>query len=223
MILCTPIICSTLITPPTLNCFHNVYYVTKSAHNAVFDNTKHRLRDRHHCPFSISCCICMYMYIYIYMSTIARANISQSFTIPRTSEFYSDLSIAATLPIQIVSRVYEPFSRGVVSPFLPSCSTLLSHTNLLCERGHRPDNREERADLNGRKGPFFPSRRSLSSRLQILHVDFPCLRNGSVEMALAYSSSTRRKGVRDRSFSITWKITETFHSNFIRERLPAFD
>lgn len=62
-------------------------------------------------------CVCIYV---DYRGT-ARANISQSFTIPRTSEFYSDLSIAATLPIQIVSRVYEPFSRGVVSPFFPSC------------------------------------------------------------------------------------------------------
>ena len=83
------------------------------------------------------------LYVYIYWTTYictyidyrgtTPANISQSFTIPRTSEFYSDLSIAATLPIQIVSHVYEPFSRGVVSP----CSTLLSHTNLLCEEGHR--------------------------------------------------------------------------------------
>lgn len=34
----------------------------------------------------------------------------------RGLEFYSDLSIAMALPIQIVSRVYEPFSQGVVLP-----------------------------------------------------------------------------------------------------------
>lgn len=34
----------------------------------------------------------------------------------RGLEFYSDLSIVTALPIQIVFRVYEPFSHGVVSP-----------------------------------------------------------------------------------------------------------
>lgn len=32
-------------------------------------------------------------------------------------QFYSGLSIALALPIQIVSHVYEPFSHGVVLPF----------------------------------------------------------------------------------------------------------
>lgn len=171
------------------------------------------------------------MYIYVDYQGTARANISQSFTIPRTSEFYSDLSIAATLPIQIVSRVYEPFSRGVVSPFSPSCSTLLSHTNLLCEGGHRPDNRRNRPILTAAKAlsspfndHFLPDNKSC--------IDFPCLRNGSVEMA----SSTLRahaekvfaivpslsRGKRQKHFALFEFHSRTF-ANRIRLKILTLD
>lgn len=67
-------------------------------------------------------------------------------------QFYSDLSIAATLAIQIVFHVYEPFSRGVVLPFShwkPCCPIRTCYVKETNARTTR-----KQTDLNDLTGPF---------------------------------------------------------------------